>query len=152
MKHWGTSLGWWYWLAVGSCLALALTVPSPPALAAAIAFAAAQAAQFRMRTGRWRALAVQVRIAFMLPLLAGCLPPLAFIHWMQLAGIAVRVAFDYCLLARTLSLMPWNRRSPLDLALVRDTYLTPPSCWRPGFRSPTDSAGPRGSKRSHAAP
>jgi hypothetical protein len=135
---------------VGASLALASIVPSPAALAATFALAAAQVAHFRIRTGRWRALAVQVRIAFMLPLLAGCLQPLAFIHWMQLAGIAVRVAFDYCLLARTLSLMPWNRRSALDLALVRDTYLTPPSCWRPGFRSPADMAGPRGRASSHA--
>jgi hypothetical protein len=125
---------------MGSCLALALIVPSTAALAAVFALAAAQVTHFRLRTGRWRALAVQVRIAFMLPLLAGCLPPLAFIHWMQLAGIAVRVAFDYCLLARTLSLMPWNRRSALDLALVRDTYLTPPSRWRPGFKSQQHTA------------
>jgi hypothetical protein len=44
----------------------------------------------------------------------------------MLAGTTVRVAFDYCLLARTLSLMPWNRRQPLTLALVWRTYATPP--------------------------
>jgi hypothetical protein len=45
---------------------------------------------------------------------------------MQLAGTSALLAFDYCPLARTLALMPWNRRVPLSGRLVLRVFLTPP--------------------------
>ena len=49
-----------------------------------------------------------------------------FIHYLQLVGTAVLVLAGYCPLARTLLLMPWNRRAPFTLSLARRVYLTPP--------------------------
>ena len=37
------------------------------------------------------------------------------------------VLADYCLLARCLSLLPWNRVSPPTRAEVVSTFLTPPA-------------------------
>jgi len=56
----------------------------------------------------------------------GTIPPLDFIHWIQLAGTAAVVTVGYCPLARILVLMPWNRRRPLTAAQVRNTIVAPP--------------------------
>ena len=130
MKHIGKTLAWWYWFATIGLFGTTLLAPSRNAFAATLALTALQAVHFRLKTGDWRALPVQVRLAFLAVLAVGSWGPVACIHWMQLGGTVVRVVLDYCVLARTLSLMPWNRSAPLDAALLRSAYLTPPSRWR----------------------
>jgi hypothetical protein len=115
---------WWYWAA--TALALAAETVWPAAGFVAVALGVIQFVDFYARDGRIGALPVQVRIAFLGLLLAGLWPPLVAIHWLLLAGTMARVAFEYCALARTLALMPWNRTQPLTLGLVRRAYLTPP--------------------------
>jgi len=78
------------------------------------------------RTRGATALAVQVRLVYLALLVLGCWPPLRVLHGLQIAGTAILLAFDYCLLARLVSLLPWNRRAPLTLARVRATFFTPP--------------------------
>ena len=51
-------------------------------------------------------------------LLAGLWPPLSFLHWIQLIGTTARVTTGYCLLARLLSLLPWNRSEKLSGRLI----------------------------------
>ena len=46
--------------------------------------------------------------------------------WVPVVGFWVRVLFGYCLMARTLSLMPWNRRVPFTGALLFKTFLSRP--------------------------
>ena len=75
---------------------------------------------------------VQVRVAYLAMLIAGLWEPFQWMHWMQLAGTTARVLIGYCLLARTLSLAPWNRSQPMSFALIRRTFLSlraaVPSC------------------------
>ncbi len=117
-------LAWWYWAAM--VLALAGKAPWPPAQLAAVGLGLVQSVHFYARAGHMGAFPVQVRVAYLGLLAAGLWPPLAFVHWLQLAGTLALVAFDYCPLARTLALMPWNRAQPLAWRLVRRAYLTPP--------------------------
>lgn len=117
-------IAWWYWAA--AALALAAETVWPTAAFAAVALGVVQCVHFYARDERIGALPVQVRIAFLGLLLAGLWPPLVAIHWLLLAGTLARVAFEYCPLARTLALMPWNRTQPFTLQLVRRVYLTPP--------------------------
>jgi hypothetical protein len=86
----------------------------------------AQAAHFLLREGRPSAFPVQVRVGYLGLLLAGQWDPLYFVYWVQLVGTTAMVAFDYCPLARALSLMPWNRQQPLSARLVLRTFLAPP--------------------------
>ena len=116
-------LVWWYWLltevAVGASLAgFGLTV--------AIALTVLQGIHLGLRSRSAIALPVQVRTAFLGLFLLGCWPPLHALHWLQLAGTAVLLLFDYCVLARLLSLLPWNRHAPLTRARLRATFLSPP--------------------------
>jgi hypothetical protein len=119
------TLGWWYW--VGMVALLAGEVAGWPfAAGAAVALGVLQVIHFAARERGLRAFAVQVKLVYLGLLVVGLWPPLIAVHWALLVGTAVRVAFDYCFLARTLSLMPWIRREPLTLALVWRTYATPP--------------------------
>jgi hypothetical protein len=70
---------------------------------------------------------MQVRVLALAVMILGSRPGLHALLFMQLAGIAARVIFDYCLAGRMLSLLPWNRERTLTSALVRATFLTPPS-------------------------
>jgi hypothetical protein len=73
---------------------------------------------------------VQVRIGYLGLLVLGLWEPLGWIHWVQAVGTSVRVALGYCLLARTVSLLPWNRCEAFSMNLLRRTYFTRrgPSC------------------------
>ena len=118
-------LAWWYWAAM--VLALAAEGVLPGAGLAAVGLGVVQWFHLHLRAGRVGALTVQVRLVFLGLLVAGLWPPLLVIHWLLLAATLARVAFDYCLLARALALMPWNRAQPLTLSLVRRAFLTPPT-------------------------
>jgi len=117
-------IAWWYWAA--TVLLLAAAAIWPAAALAAVGLAVVQSVHFYARTERMGSLPVQVRVTYLGVLAAGLWPPLAFLHWLALGGTLARVAFDYCVLARTLALAPWNRAQPLTLRLVRRAYLTAP--------------------------
>lgn len=116
---------WWYWLA--AVLPLGASLAGWKAgLPIACAAVAVQIVHFAGRTGSVRAFPVQVPAAFLGLLVLGMWPPLAFLHWLQLAGTTTRLVFDYCPLARTLALAPWNRSVPLSWNFVKKVFLTPP--------------------------
>ena len=117
---------WWYWLATATLLSAYLGADFSAAIFAAIALTAVQLVHFAAREGGLTAFPIQVRGAYLGLLAAGLYPPLVFIHWIQLIGTWAMVLVGYCLLARALSLLPWNRRQPLSAALVRRTFLSPP--------------------------
>jgi hypothetical protein len=121
-------------LATGLLLAASLG-GWPGGLWLAIALTAAQTLHFAWRTGSARSLPVQVRAAYLALLLAGLWPPLALLHVLQLAGVAVLLATDHCLLVRLLVLAPWNRDAPWSLALARWVLAAPPA---PRGRSPRE--------------
>ncbi len=116
---------WWYWL-VTAILLVGAVAGHRAAIAAAIALTAVQLVHFAARERAPTAFPVQVRAAYLALLVAGLIPPLGFIHWVQLVGTWAMVLVGYCPLARALSLLPWNRRQPLSAALVRRTFLSPP--------------------------
>jgi hypothetical protein len=123
--HIGRGWKWWYWLAAGLALSAALA-GWPPGLPLAFAAVGAQATHFALRERRLASFPVQVPLAYAALLALGLAGPLGLIHWMQLAGTWTRLIFDYCPLARIMSLLPWNRRAPLTWSLVKRTFLTPP--------------------------
>lgn len=135
------SLSWWYWLGTAALLAAALA-GLQGALLAVLILCAAQVMGFWVSEGSMIAFPVQVRLAFLALLLAGLWEPLRVVHWIQLAGTTAFLLSGYCLLARAVSLLPWNRQQPLSLALARQTFLAPPA---PGnVRQGLPAAGCRG--------
>jgi hypothetical protein len=118
-------ISWWYWAVTAALLIVGLA-GWPPAFLLAVGLSAIQIIHFRLAEGSWRAFPVQVRVAYFLILTATLWPPLHWLVWLPAIGTPAQVLIGYCLLARALSLLPWNRREPLSWDLVRRTFTTPP--------------------------
>ena len=98
---------------------------SEPGFYAATALALVQIVHFRVTEGGFMDFAVQVRIAVFLIFLAALwFRPL---FWLPAFGLFARITVNYCLTARTLALMPWNRKEPLSAKLIRHAYFSPPT-------------------------
>lgn len=115
-----------YWLAIAMLLTAHF---SGVALAMALALltSALQTVHALAVHRHWRHLAVQVRAAYLALLLIGQWPALWPLPVLQFAGTSALLVADYCLLARLLLLLPWNRREPVSADLVRRLLLTPPA-------------------------
>jgi len=118
-------LSWWYWLVTGVLLAGALW-DWPPGFAPVLVLTLVHNLHYLLREASVKSFPVQVRIGYLLWMLIGLWGPFAFFHWIQLAGTSAAVLTDYCPMARMLSLLPWNRRSPLTVKLILRTFLQPP--------------------------
>jgi hypothetical protein len=118
-------MDWWYWLVTDGLLIGGLAGWRWGAYPV-IALTVIQAVHYLHREHRIAAFPVQVRLGYLLLLLLWTIPPLGFIHWVQLAGTTAVVTVGYCPLARILALMPWNRSRPLSAALVWNTIISSP--------------------------
>lgn len=96
-------------------------------LPTAMALTAWQALHFAAFRRNLQALDVQVRIGYLSLLVLGTVGPLWPIHLVQFIGVNALLVVDYCLLARLLVLMPWNRAEPLTVQLARRALFMPPA-------------------------
>jgi hypothetical protein len=121
---------WWTWLMSAVLLAVGLT-GWPVFFLAAIALSLGQCVFF-LRTHRaFMPYTVQIRLAYT-TLLAVCfVPGLRWLYWLPTLGTFALVLFGYCLMARVLSLAPWNRREYLTANLLHRTFCTAPVVGRP---------------------
>jgi hypothetical protein len=74
---------------------------------------------------KFKAFPVQLRVAYTLLLIICLFPPMRWIYWVPAVGTFTLVIFGYCLMARMLSLLPWNRAEPITVDLLRRTFLSP---------------------------
>jgi len=74
--------------------------------------------------------AVQLRIAFLALLLVCLIPQMSWLFWVPAIGLVALVVFGYCLLARMLSLLPWNRSEPITIGLLGRTFFSRPDLSR----------------------
>lgn len=118
-------IAWWYWLATVTGLASGVAGWNP-GYGLAMGITLVHGIHYLLRGHGPSSLPLQVRIGYLGLLALGLWPPLAFLHWLQLAGTSALLVFDYCPLARTLALMPWNRRAPLTGRLVLRVFLSAP--------------------------
>ncbi|MGH8745543.1 MAG: hypothetical protein ACREUK_03525 [Burkholderiales bacterium] len=116
---------WWYWAVSVILLGVGLA-GRPGAFYLTVGLSVLQIAHFRRREGRWSAFPVQVRVAYALIVGLFLWQPLNVMYWLPFIGTAAIVLFGYCLLARCLSLLPWNRREPMSLNLLARTFFSAP--------------------------
>lgn len=114
-----------YWAATAA-LVTAGVAGWPIGVPAAIGLTAVQLGHFAWRDHAPGSLTMQVRWLYLAVLLAGIWRPLAALHALAVAGVWANVLFGYCLAARTLVLMPWNRSTPVSIGLIVRTLLAPP--------------------------
>jgi hypothetical protein len=116
---------WWYWLATLGLLAVGVGGWTA-GIYLALALCIVQIAHFAWYQSSLTTFPVQVRAAYSGLLVVGLWKPFQFVHWIQLIGTFAVVVVGYCLLARLLSLLPWNRTEPLSLGLLGRTFFQPP--------------------------
>ena len=120
---------WWTWLLTVVLLATGLA-GFPAGFVAAIVLLFAQTLLFWRKAGDIRALNVQIRLSYTLLLTFSYVPQLRWFYWLIAIGTGALLIFGYCFVARTLSLLSWNRAEPLSYDLLRRTYLSVPAVWR----------------------
>lgn len=120
-----TTIRWWYWLATVVLLTAGVS-GWPAGFLLAIGLTVLQAIHFAIRERSITAFPVQVRVAYLVLLLIALPEKLQWIYWLPMLGTWAQVLFGYCTMARTVSLLPWNRSEPFSLGLLRRTFLSPP--------------------------
>jgi len=98
-----------------------------PGLDVAIVLTVAQTVIAARRDRTPEALAVQVRLVYLVLLIVGSVPPMGVVHVALFVGTCAQAVFGCCPLARALSLLPWNRRVPFSLGLLLHTAFAPPA-------------------------
>jgi hypothetical protein len=127
-------LAWWGWLLTVVLLAAGLA-GFPAGFIAATALLLAKTLFYWWKLGRVSAIAVQIRLSYTLVLALCFIPQLHWLFWLAAAGAVALVVFGYCLMGRTLSLLPWNRAEPLSLDLLQRTFLSAPAVTHQAVRS-----------------
>jgi len=119
------NLVWWYWAAT-SILLIGVVSGNSQSLQAVIALNAIQVIHFILLEKSLVTFPVQVRITYFGLLFLAQAPFMFWIFWWQLIGTSAMVFFEYCFLARCLSLLPWNKKENYSLELIKRTFLSGP--------------------------
>jgi hypothetical protein len=96
-------------------------------LAAVTALNTLQVLHFALMHRGIAAFEVQLRIGYLALLGLGSIGPLWPVHLVQFVGVNALLVADYCLLARLLVLLPWNRSVPLTPAMTWWLFTTAPA-------------------------
>ena len=129
---------WWAWTGTVVLLVVGLSGISG-AFIVAMVLTAGQGVVFLVRERSLLAFPVQLRLAYLALLLICYLPALRWLYWLPTLGTFALIIFGYCLLARLLSLLPWNSSESYSLDRLRRTFLS-----RPDLRRVQESAGMSG--------
>ena len=116
---------WWYWVASTVCLWMAVTV-SPVAFDWALLIGVVQLVHFMIAERSVTSFPIQIRVGYLCVLLLSTSEGMQWILWLPAIGTLIRVTTGYCIMARNLMLMPFNRDEKLTLQFIRKAYLTPP--------------------------
>ena len=111
---------------VTTILLIGVVAGNAASLQAVIALNMVQVIHFIARERSMSAFPVQVRVAYLGLLFLAQAPYMLWIFWVQLIGTTAMVTFDYCFLARCLSLMPWNKTEGYSLDLIKRTFFSAP--------------------------
>ena len=120
-----TNVDWQYLLICAIGLTLGLTGWKIGFLIA-IAIAVVQFIHTLISNRSLSAFPVQVRIAYTLLLISASPESMNWLYWLPAIGTWAYIFISYCLLARTLSLLPFISKKTLSIKRVRSIFLTPP--------------------------
>jgi hypothetical protein len=118
-------VNWWYWFATACVLTIGVA-GYKTGFVLAVGVSVIQLVHFLVRERSLMAFTVQVRIVVLIYMLAALLDPTQILFWVAVAGTWARSIFGYCLMARTVSLFPWNLRTPFSANLLSRTYFSRP--------------------------
>lgn len=120
------TLPWWYLFFTLTAILYGLFA-SPIGFYAAIALCLVQAIHFGIEDKHVLSFSCQVRYAMALMFAVGLWEPARWIYWIPVAGLTARLTVNYCLMARLMSLLPWNLKQPCTREIVKRTIFSPPT-------------------------
>jgi hypothetical protein len=129
---------WWAWSVTAVLLTLGLS-GFPISFLAASGVTGLQTMVIWIRERSFLAFPVQLRVAYGILLAICFIPSMRWLYWLPTVGTYALLAFGYCLMARVLSLLPWNRTEVLSLDLLLRTFTSRPSLAR--VATHTEKAG-----------
>jgi hypothetical protein len=116
---------WWAWTITAALLVVGLSGQSL-AFIGAMTVTAVQGLIVLIRDRSLAAFSVQIRVAYLLLMLI-CYPSqLRWLYWLPTVGTFALIIFGYCIMARLLSLLPWNSRESYTLDRLRRTFFAAP--------------------------
>ena len=118
-------LDWWYWF-ITACLLSVGVAGYQIGFILTIGLALIQLFHFAILENNATAFPVQIRFCFAMLVLIALPEQMQVLYWLPAVGTWARSIFGYCLMARLLSLLPWNRREPFSLELIKNAFLTRP--------------------------
>jgi len=116
---------WWAWT-ITAVLLIAGLLGLSPAFIAAMALTAGQGIILLVRDRSPAAFSVQIRTAYLLLMLMSYPSPMRWFYWLLAVGTIALIVFGYCMMARMLSLLPWNSREACTLDRLRRTFFSAP--------------------------
>jgi hypothetical protein len=119
------NVDWQYLLVCATGLTLGLT-GWKIGFQIAIAMAVVQFIHTLINNRSLSAFPVQVRITYTLLLTSAWPESMNWLYWLPAIGTWAYIFFSYCLLARTLSLLPFISKKTISINRVRSILLTPP--------------------------
>ncbi len=119
------SISWWYWLVTVGFLTAGVS-GWPTSFPLAIGLTVFQLIHFTIRERSFTSFPIQVRLGYLLLLLVALPKNLQLIYWIPMIGTWAQVLFGYCTMARTVSLLPWNRKEAFSFDLLKRTFLSAP--------------------------
>ena len=116
---------WWAWMFTTALLILGLSGHGV-AFIGAMAVTVGQGLILLRRDRNLAAFSIQLRAAYLLLMLL-CYPhPMRWLYWLPTVGTFALIVFGYCLLARILSLLPWNSRESHTIERWWRTFFSAP--------------------------
>ncbi|HUR47277.1 MAG TPA: hypothetical protein VMZ27_15455 [Candidatus Saccharimonadales bacterium] len=119
---------WWAWTITTGLLIAGLS-GHVIAFVMAMGLTAIQAGVLMIRDGA-TAFSVQLRVAYLVLLLIAYPPVMRWLYWLPTVGTFALITFGYCLLARMLSLLPWNSTEPYTVSRLQRTFFSAPDLER----------------------
>ena len=118
-------ISWWYWLITALLLSYGVA-GQRTGFTLAIGLTVVQLSHVAWRERSVTAFPLQVRCCYLLLLCVALTEPLQWLFWLPTIGTWAQIIFGYCLMARAVSLFPWNRSERFSVNLLSKTLLARP--------------------------
>jgi len=116
---------WWFWLASAVLLSFGV-LGAPIFFKVAILLTVIQTIYFSIKLKSTTSFPIQVRVCYLGLLMISQPKALQWLYWIPAIGTWAQVLVGYCLMARLVSMLPWNREEAFSYQYVKATIFSPP--------------------------
>lgn len=116
---------WWFWLVTAIFLSVG-ALGAPIFFKFAIFLTVIQTVYFSIKLKSIVSFPIQVRVCYLGLLLISQIKILQWLYWVPTVGTWAQVLVGYCLMARCVSMFPWNRDEDFSFQYFKNTIFSKP--------------------------